>query len=270
MAGTDTVTQNNLVIELSRVTVRYRDLVAIEDVSLGIEGGEFLAVLGPNGSGKTTLIRAALGLVEPSAGSVRLLGRSPHELGKDWGRIGYVPQISSIDPHFPVRVADVVLMGRYGRVGLLRRIGRADREAAQLALERVGLADLASRQIGRLSGGQRQRVLVARALANEPEILILDEPTTGVDVGTTEGLFELMGGFHGDGMTVVAVSHDVGVVARHVTRVACMNRRLIVHGRPAEVLQGEVLECMYGGEATLVGHGELPHMVVRHHNGESH
>ena len=156
-------------------------------------------------------------------------------------------------------------MGRYGQVGLVRRPGRRDREAARLALEQVGLRDLAQRQIGRLSGGQRQRVLVARALATEPELLILDEPTTGVDVGTTEGLFELLDGFHRAGMTVIVVSHDVGVVAQHVSQVACLNRRLVAHGRPAEVLRPDVLECMYGREAALVGHGDIPHVVVRHH-----
>ena len=258
------------VIELSEVTVRYRDLVAIEQVSLAVRQGDFLAIIGPNGSGKTTLIKAVLGLVQPATGVVRLLGKPPHELGKDWVRIGYVPQVVHIDPGFPVRVSDVVLMGRYAHVGMLRRLGSVDREAASLALERVGIADLASRQIGRLSGGQRQRVLVARALASEPEILLLDEPTTGVDVGTTEGLFELLERFHGEGITVVVVSHDVGVVARHVDQVACMNRRLIVHGRPAEVLQPEVLECMYGEAATLVGHGDVPHIVVAHHDGEKH
>jgi zinc transport system ATP-binding protein len=255
----------NPIIELDRVTVQYQALVALEDVSFRVMPGEFLALIGPNGSGKTTLVRTILGLIEPTAGLVRLFGKAPRELGKEWGRVGYVPQVAQIDPHFPIRVFDVVLMGRYGKVGLIRRPAERDREAARLALERVGLADLARRQMGRLSGGQRQRVLVARALATEPALLILDEPTTGVDVGTTEGLFELLDGFHRSGMTMIVVSHDVGVVAQHVSQVACLNRRLVAHGRPAEVLRPDVLECMYGGEAALVGHGDLPHVVIRHH-----
>jgi zinc transport system ATP-binding protein len=257
------------VIELDHVTVRFGDLIAIEDVTMSIERGEFIALIGPNGSGKSTLVRVVLGLVEPVRGAVRLFGKAPRALGREWARVGYVAQSAQIDPSFPISVMDVVLMGRYARLGLLRRPGRRDREAAAVALARVGLADLAGRQIGRLSGGQRQRVLVARALASEPELLILDEPTTGVDVGTTESLFELLGGFQRAGMTVVVVSHDVGVVARHVGRVACMNRRLIMHGRPAEVLDPQVLECAYGGEAVLVGHGRVPHLVVSHHDGES-
>ena len=251
------------IAELLHVTVGYQDLIALEDVTLRIMPGEFLAVIGPNGSGKTTLIKTILGLVEPAEGTVRLFGKAPGELGREWGKVGYVPQLAQIDPHFPIRVFDAVLMGRYGQMGLIHRPGSRDKDAARRALERVGLADLARRQIGRLSGGQRQRVLIARALATEPELLILDEPTTGVDVGTTEGLFDLLDAFHREGMTVVVVSHDVGVVAQHVNQVACVNRRLVAHGRPGEVLRPDVLECMYGRQAALVGHGDLPHIVVR-------
>jgi ABC-type Mn2+/Zn2+ transport system ATPase subunit len=258
------------VAELVRVTVRYQDLVALEDVTLRILPGEFLAVIGPNGSGKTTLVKTILGLVEPAAGTARLFGKAPRDLGREWwGRVGYVPQLAHIDPRFPIRVFDAVLMGRYGQVGLIRRPGPRDRDAARRALARVGLADLTRRQIGRLSGGQRQRVLIARALATEPDLLILDEPTTGVDVGTTEGLFDLLDEFHREGMTVVVVSHDVGVVAQHVDQVACVNRRLVAHGRPEEVLRPDVLECMYGRQAALIGHGDLPHIVVRREH-ESH
>jgi len=252
------------IAELLHVTVRYQELIALEDVTLRIMPGEFLAVIGPNGSGKTTLIKTILGLVEPAEGTVRLFGKAPGELAREWwGKIGYVPQLAHIDPHFPIRVFDVVLMARYGQVGLIHRPGPRDKEAARRALARVGLTDLARRQIGRLSGGQRQRVLVARALATEPELLILDEPTTGVDVGTTEGLFDLLDAFHREGMTVVVVSHDVGVVAQHVNQVACVNRRLVAHGRPGEVLRPDVLECMYGRQAALLGHGDVPHIVVR-------
>jgi zinc transport system ATP-binding protein len=255
------------IIELKEVTVRFQNLIALENVTLQVRRGDFLAVIGPNGSGKTTLIRAILGLVQPAHGTVRLFGKAPRDFA-EWSRIGYVPQIARIDPRFPIRIFDVVLMGRYGQVGLVRRPTRRDREAARAALERVGLAELANRPIGRLSGGQRQRVLVARALAAEPELLILDEPTSGVDVGTTEGLFELLGRFRRQGMTIIVVSHDVGVVAQHVSTVACLNRTLIAHGRPEEVLRPDILECMYGREAALVGHGNTPHLVVKVHSEE--
>jgi ABC-type Mn2+/Zn2+ transport system ATPase subunit len=258
------VTIVDAIAELLHVTVHYQELVALEDVTLRILPGEFLAVIGPNGSGKTTLIKVILGLVEPTEGTVRLFGKPPGKLERQaWGKLGYVPQLARIDPHFPISVFDVVLMGRYGQVGLIRRPSAVDKEAARRALARVGLGDLARRQIGRLSGGQRQRVLIARALATEPELLILDEPTTGVDVGTTEGLFDLLDVFHREGMTVVVVSHDVGVVAQHVDQVACVNRCLVAHGRPNEVLSPDVLECMYGRQAALLDHGDLPHIVVR-------
>jgi ABC-type Mn2+/Zn2+ transport system ATPase subunit len=253
------------VIELYRVTVRYQDLVALEEISFRVARGEFVAIIGPNGSGKTTLIKTILGLVTPAAGKVRLFAQPPQQLDGGWKRVGYVPQNAQVDPRFPIRVLDVVLMGRYGRLGLIRRPGRRDREAARRALEQVGIADLAERPIGRLSGGQRQRVLVARALANEPELLLLDEPTTGLSVGTTEGLFDLLNVLHHQGITILVVSHDVGVVAQHVDQVACINRRLVAHGRPEEVLSGEVLECMYGPQAALVGHGQVPHIVVQQH-----
>jgi zinc transport system ATP-binding protein len=255
----------NDVIELEHVTVNYQELIALEDITLHVTPGEFLALIGPNGSGKTTLVKAILGLVRPASGTIRLFGRPPHQLDAGWKRVGYVPQITQIDPRFPIRVFEVVLMGRYGRIGLIRRPGPSDRAAAWRALAEVGLTELADRPIGRLSGGQRQRVLVARALANEPELLLLDEPTTGVDVGTTEGLFDLLDRLHTQGMTILVVSHDVGVVAQHADQVACLNRRLVAHGRPQEVLDGDVLQCMYGSQAALVGHGELPHIVVRRH-----
>jgi ABC-type Mn2+/Zn2+ transport system ATPase subunit len=252
-------------IELENVTVRYQELVALEDVSLKVAPGEFLALIGPNGSGKTTLVKTILGLVTPAAGAVRLFGKPPQQLNGEWKRVGYVPQIAQLDPRFPIRVFDVVLMGRYGQLGLIRRPGSGDRKAAWRALEQVGMSDLAQRPIGRLSGGQRQRVLVARALATEPELLLLDEPTTGVDVGTTEGLFNLLEALNRQGMTILVVSHDVGVVAQHVDQVACLNRQLVAHGRPDEVLGGEVLECMYGPQAAFVGHGDFPHVVVQRH-----
>jgi zinc transport system ATP-binding protein len=259
------VTAVQPIAELQRVTVRYQALVALEEVTLQILPGEFLAVIGPNGAGKTTLVKTILGLIEPTEGVVRLFGKPPREVGKDLARVGYVPQVAQIDPRFPIRVFDVVMMGRYGQMGLIRRPGARDRQAARVALERVGLGDLARRPIGQLSAGQRQRVLVARALATEPELLILDEPTTGVDVGSSEGVFQLLDELHRGGMTVIVVSHDVGVVAQHVSQVACVNRRVVVHGRPAEVLHPDVLECMYGRGGALVGHGEFPHIVVQRH-----
>jgi ABC-type Mn2+/Zn2+ transport system ATPase subunit len=240
----------------------FQDLLVLEDVSLSVPPGDFLAIIGPNGAGKTTLLRVVLGLVRPASGSVRVFGQAPWDLNGERQRIGYVPQVQSVDLNFPVRVSEAVLMGRYGRIGLVRRPSADDRVAARRAMERVGIADLADRPIARLSGGQRQRVFLARALANEPDLLLLDEPTTGVDVAATESLYELLLSLHRDGITILIVSHDVGVVASYVNGVVCVNRRLIAHGRPEEVLGSEELEQMYGCKAMFFHHGRVPHLVV--------
>ena len=250
------------VVRLDHVSVSYRDLVALEDVSFSISAGDFLAVVGPNGSGKTTLLKVVLGLVRPERGAVRVFGRAPWDPRAERWRIGYSPQVASLDLRFPVRAGEVVLMGRYGRIGLMRRPTAADRAAAVRAMDRVGVSDLADRPIARLSGGQRQRVLLARALVAEPDLLLLDEPTTGVDVASTGSLYELLDGLRKGGMTIVIVSHDIGVVASYVDAVACLNRRLVAHGRPGEVLTSDAMEQMYGCEAMLFQHGRVPHMVV--------
>jgi len=252
-----------MVIELEHVYVAYRDVVVLEDVTFHVRRGEFVGIIGPNGSGKTTLLKTILGLVRPVKGTVKVFGIPPWELNGERHRIGYVPQIAEIDLRFPIHVADVVMMGRYGRIGLIRHPGPADREAVQRAMELVGIADLAHRQIGELSGGQRQRAFVARALAAEPELLLLDEPTTGFDVLMAEGFYELLHQLHRQlDLTVVLVSHDVGVVSQYVNQVACLNKRLVAHGRPQEVLNKGVLKCMYGPGTVFFGHGPVPHIVV--------
>jgi zinc transport system ATP-binding protein len=249
-------------VELAGVYASYRDRLVLEDVSLAIPRGNFLAIIGPNGSGKTTLLKVILGLIRPDAGEVRVFGRAPWRLEGERARIGYCPQGQSVDVNFPVRAGEVVLMGRYGRIGLLRRPAAEDRAAARRTMERVGVADLAERPIARLSSGQRQRVFLARALVAEPELLLLDEPTTGVDVASSESLYELLRGLHRQGITIVVVSHDIGVVASYVDTVACVNRRLVAHGRPSEVFASDALEKMYGCDAILFHHGRVPHIVV--------
>ena len=250
-------------IELDHVSIAYGQELVVEDVSLEVGRGEFAGILGPNGAGKTTVLKAILGLVRPVQGTIRLFGK-PLDSANGEHRIGYVPQLAQIDQRFPVQVWDVVMMGRFGRIGLVRWPGRADGEAVWRALDRVGIKDLARRQIGQLSGGQRQRVLVARALALEPEVLLLDEPTAGFDLAMAEGFYELLNDLHKKlRFTILLVSHDVTVVSQYVDQVACLNRRLIVHGRPEDVIDQVTLECMYGKGALFFSHGDVPHMVVK-------
>lgn len=259
------------IVELENVSVAYDGVLALSDVSFTVHRGEYVAVLGPNGSGKSTLIRAILGLIRPSRGRVRLFGTPPWELSfRERERIGYVAQESWVHPQFPITVYDVVLMGRYAHLGLFKRPGREDQRAVEQALVRVGIAELAGRRIGQLSGGQRQRALIARALATEPELLILDEPTTSLDVQMTEGLYELIDELHLElRLTVIVVSHDVGVVTRWADTIACLAGRLVAHGRPGEVLTPGTLECMYGQDATVFGHSVVPHLLVPRHDEET-
>ncbi|MDH7515391.1 MAG: metal ABC transporter ATP-binding protein [Bacteroidota bacterium] len=261
-------------IELRHVTVRYGWRLALEDVSFDVPHGSFCGIIGPNGSGKTTLIRTVLGLIEPVSGNVLVFGRDPSELGAERSRIGYVPQHAGIDFTFPLRVIDAVMTGLYGKRGPFRKHVSDHRGAALAALKRVEMDTLAKRPISELSGGQRQRLLIARALVHEPTLLILDEPTSALDHRAGEGLYEWLHRLNDlDGITVLLVSHDMGVVSRYVDTIACLNTRLVAHGRPSEVITGGTLESMYGCGAVLFGHGEMPHMVVEespHRNDEGH
>jgi zinc transport system ATP-binding protein len=247
-------------IELSDVWFAYGDLPVLEAVNLSVESRDYLAVLGPNGGGKTTLLKLLLGLLHPARGSVRVLGLPPEGAR---GRVGYVPQRVQFDPDFPIRVADVVRMGRLRRDRMLRRLGASDREAVERALATVEIAPLAGRPIGTLSGGQLQRVLIARALAQQPELLLLDEPTASLDERIGTGVWDLLEELS-KSMTVVVISHDIGAISRHVRTVACLNRRL--HAHPSRELTPEILEATYGCPIDLIAHGH-PHRVLGQHEG---
>ncbi len=251
------------VVAVKNLTVAIDDKIVLKDVTFDIHQGEFWGILGPNGSGKTTLIRTLLGMITPVSGAIRVLGSTLDQLGTKRQLLGYVPQHMAIDYHFPISVKEVVLLGRSGKIGLGRRPKAEDYDAVERALQQVQLSHLKNRQIGHLSGGERQRVLIARALALEPEILFLDEPTAALDVGATESFYEwlnsMRAGLH---LTMVIVSHDVGVISRYVNVVACLNKTLVAHGIPDQILNNENLEKMYGCEAVFFHHGKVPHIVV--------
>lgn len=217
---------------------------AIEDVSLEVPAGVMGAIVGPNGAGKSTLIRAVLGLTEPDAGQVILFGEDAR---KTRHRVGYVPQRSTIDWDFPATALDVVVMGLYRRLGLFRRPGRAERQAALAALAAVGMDVLASRQIGQLSGGQQQRVFLARALVQDADLYLLDEPLAGVDAVSEAALVKVLRRLRDDGKSVVAVHHDLGTLADYFEWLALLNVRLIAQGPLDEVYTEENVERAYGG-----------------------
>jgi len=225
-------------IEVQGLTKLYGEFVAVNELSFTVRPGEALGLVGPNGAGKTTLLRALLGSLRPQAGSI---SREPSL------RFGYVPQSDRVEYGFPLHVLDVVLMGRYDRIGLARRPGRQDRDRALAALAHVGIPELAERPITTLSGGQKQRMLIARALVGEPNLLVLDEPTTGMDLFATAQILNLVRALHEeDGLTVLMVSHALNEVANYVERIALVVRGSFRIGTVDEIFTEPALTEMYG------------------------
>jgi len=240
-------------VEVRDATFAFGDRPVVEDVSLAVEASEFLGLIGPNGSGKTTLLELVIGLRRPDSGSVSLFGE-PAADRSHGERVGYVPQdVGEAADGMPVTVAEVVRMGRYPH-RLLGRFREEDRTAVAEALERVGIADIADRRVGRLSGGQRQRAFIARALAAEADLLALDEPTVGVDAESREAFYDLLHELNDGGMTVVLIEHDIGVVTTHATEIACLNRELFFHGDPEAFVETDALAAAYGNAQHVVAH----------------
>jgi zinc transport system ATP-binding protein len=241
-------------VELDGVAVAYGEVQVLDGINLTVEPGDFLGIIGPNGSGKTTLLRVMLGLLEPQAGSVRLFGQPPSTF-REWRRLGYVPQRAALDPSLPVTVNEVVATGLVASLGLFQRIGRRERIRVKDALGRVGMEAHGRTRIGALSTGQQQRVLIARALVSDPELIILDEPTGGVDPEAQTSFYAMLHHLNREReVTLILVSHDIGVVAKEVTKLACLNRRLIFHGRPGDFLSDEALTALYGPAVRIVSH----------------
>jgi manganese/zinc/iron transport system ATP- binding protein len=237
-------------VEVTDLTVAYGEKPVLWDVDLEVPTGVLMAIVGPNGAGKTTLIRAILGMVKPAAGRAVVFGRPYDEQRR---RVGYVPQRGSVDWDFPTSVLDVVLMGRYGRLGWVRRPGAADRAAAHEALEQVGMNDLAGRQISQLSGGQQQRVFLARALVQQADVYFMDEPFQGVDATTELAIVELLRQLRSSGKTVIAVHHDLQTVAEYFDQVTLLNVRRIASGPVGDAFTEENLRLTYGGRAAIFG-----------------
>ena len=222
---------------------------AVEDVSFQIERGEQVAVVGPNGAGKSTLFKLIVGVLKPSRGEVLMCGHQPDQ----HTCIAYVPQRSQIDWSFPATVEDVVMMGRVGRMGLFHRARRRDRLSVRASLARVDAADLAKKQIGELSGGQQQRIFIARALAQEAELLLLDEPLSGLDLPSQEAIFEILSSLRPDGVTVLVAIHDLNLAAQRFDRVMLLNKRIVAFDRGPAVLTAENLLAAYGGHVHRIG-----------------
>lgn len=250
-------------IQLQDVSVRYEEKVALKSVNLTVEVGDYVGIIGPNGGGKTTLLKAILGVVPIASGHIDIMGHMPGDTGKI---IGYVPQISDLNKRFPVTVKEVVLMGMLdGKVRPFHRYSKADYTNAEVCLERVGILNLKDRLIANLSGGEFQKVLIARALAVEPKILLMDEPTASVDSGAREHIFTLLNELNKT-MTIVLVTHDMMAVSVHVKSLACINGALVYHG--GKEIGEEVMDALYGCPIDLIAHG-VPHRVLKRHGEEN-
>ena len=236
-------------IEVHNLTVAYDRRPVLWDIDFHLPVGKLIGIIGPNGSGKTTLLKSIMDLVKPSSGYVRLFGRSLNEVRE---RISYVPQRESVDWDFPVSVLEVVQMGRCRPGNLFRRLGAADRQIAREALHKVGMAEFAGRQIAQLSGGQQQRVFLARALAQQADLYLMDEPFSGVDAASEAAILELLGAMKDAGKTVVIVHHDLQTASQFFDWIVLLNTRLIAHGPVDEVFIEQNLRDAYGGQLTIL------------------
>ena len=234
--------------------VRYEDFTALAGATFAVHYGEALGIVGPNGSGKSTLLKTIAGLLLPSSGELSVLGQPPRKLPP--GTIAYVPQVEAVDWSFPATVWDVVAMGRFARLHFWQHFGPEDREVVHHALSVVSMADLAGRRISNLSGGQQQRAFVARALAQEPKLLLLDEPTTGVDAATEEALREIVRELVADGLPVLMATHDLDRVDDWFDRLLVLDRRVLALGTPREVVESGAYSAIREHTHT---HGHLRH-----------
>jgi len=245
-------------IEINNLIIKLNGREVLKNINLSLNEGQFIGIVGPNGGGKTTLLRAILGLMKPTSGGIRIFGRPPEEVLKTGCMFGYLPQILKVKPDFPIRVIDVVMMGRYGRVGILRWPGEKDRKKAIEYLSMMGVEELRNVPFGQLSGGQQQRASIARALAGEPKILVLDEPNTGIDVIGQGDFYHLLKGLQKRfGITILMASHDIGTITAYVDEIACLNYTFHYQGNPLGALNENVLTELYGKNVDLLLHTDI-------------
>ncbi|MBN2870137.1 MAG: metal ABC transporter ATP-binding protein [Campylobacterales bacterium] len=241
--------------EVENLNFERQGNLVLKSATFTVLPGEYCAIIGPNGGGKTTLVRLLLGLEKPTSGSIKLFGVSQNRF-KEWNRIGYVPQRSAlVDTSFPATAREVVGMGRYSRRGIFGFESSEDKKAIEESMELMGVSDLSDRLIGSLSGGQRQRVMIARALASRPEVLIVDEPNTGVDVESQHRFYELLRRLNRvKNVSILFITHDVGVIAEDISRVLFVNQTLLSSQHPSDMLRCDEISRLYGTPAHLVCH----------------
>lgn len=246
------------IVTLKNISVEFEGNTVLHGHNLMVYDGDFIGIIGPNGGGKTTLLKVILGLVKPSNGEIRVFGTSPARVRN---KIGYVPQMMEVEKDFPISVRDTVLMGRLGHKSLLGGHNKKDYEQVDRALEIVEMSDMKNRKTGTLSGGEKQRVMIARALASEPELLLLDEPTASIDPKLKTDIYDLLNSLKNH-MAIILVTHDIGVISSHVDKVACLNCQLFYHN--SKEIPKETLEAVYQCPVDIIAHG-MPHRVLKEH-----
>ncbi len=246
------------ILSLKNISVEFEGNTALHDHNLTVYDSDFIGIIGPNGGGKTTLLKVILGLVKPSSGELRVFGTTPEKARR---QIGYVPQIMEVEREFPISVRDTVLMGRLCHKGLFKGHNKKDDELVNRALEIVEMSDMKNRKTGSLSGGERQRVMIARALASEPKLLLLDEPTASIDPKLKTDIYDLLNRLKKQ-MAIILVTHDIGVISSHVDKVACLNCQLFYHD--SKEIPRETLEAVYQCPVDIIAHG-IPHRVLKEH-----
>lgn len=246
------------IVSLKNITVEYDGNPVLHDHNLTVYNDDFIGIIGPNGGGKTTLLKVILGLVKPVKGEIKVFGSNPEKVRH---QIGYVPQIMDFDRDFPISVQDTVLLGRLSGKRMFRFYNSKDYEAAERALKIVEMYDMKDHRTGSLSGGERQRVLIARALATEPKLMLLDEPTASIDPKMKRDIYGLLNDLKKQ-MAIILVTHDIGVISSHVDKVACLNCQLFYHD--SKEIPRETLESVYQCPVDIIAHG-IPHRVLKEH-----
>lgn len=248
------------IFEVKNLNFEVGGLKILSNISMEIFEGEYIAIIGPNGGGKTTLVRVLLGLEKPSSGTTKIFGKK-YENFKEWHKIGYVPQRASlVDTNFPATVEDIVSMGRVAKRKLLSRSSKEDKNAVEDAMKKMDVLALKDKMVGTLSGGQRQRVMIARALASNPKILILDEPNTGVDVVSQQRFYALLSKLNKEEkITIVFITHDIGVIVDDIQRLFTINEKATICNNPKEAMSCEDMSALYGTQAHLIHNHKHEH-----------
>lgn len=256
------------IVELNQVNFGYGAELVLEDINMHLHPGQFAALVGPSGAGKTSLLRLILGLLQPVYGEICIHGETLHK--KPTPQIGYVPQLETVDWNFPMTVEQLVLLGRVKKSHVWPWASADERRKLRDVLERLRIDSLAHRHIRDLSGGQQQRVFLARALISEPDLLVLDEPTTGVDLRTSENVLHMLADLNRQGLTILMTTHDLNAAAAHLPWVICLNRRIIAQGRPEEVFTEEILDETYGGDMLVIRQDSMLFVQQKPHGHTYH